>query len=183
LLDRRPDVLAAHDRVIAAFYDVEVAKLARLPAISLSAAAGRLFDPSLAIIGANPDFLRLGIALLQPIFQGGALQAQVFKMTSVQAEATAAYGQTVLNAFAEVETKMANESLLSQRLAESRAAYKNATEAVSVGIDNYKAGTIDMVGVVNLTEFAVGRRIDVIQSQAALLSNRVALYLALGESY
>ena len=53
LLDRRPDVVAARNEVIAAFYNVEVAKLARLPGVSLAASGGRLFDPDIALLGAN----------------------------------------------------------------------------------------------------------------------------------
>lgn len=184
LLDRRPDVVAARDQVIAAFYNVEVAKLTRLPGISLTAAGGQFFDPSLGVIGiGNPDFLQVGLGLLQPIFQGGALEADVVRMTARQAEATASYGETVLEAYGEVESRLANERLLRQALADWQAAYSDAQDAVKIGIENYEQGTIDMVALLNLTEFAIGRRINVIQSRAALLSNRVNIYLALGESY
>ncbi|WP_193140924.1 efflux transporter outer membrane subunit [Meridianimarinicoccus sp. MJW13] len=184
LLDRRPDVVAAREQVIAAFYNVEVAKLTRLPGISLTAAGGKLVDPSLALLGAgNPGFLQIGVGLLQPIFMGGALQADVVRMTARQAEATANYGQTVLEAFGEVEARMANEQLLRQALGSWRASYDDAKDAVQLGEKDYDAGTIDMVALLYLTEFAIGRRINVIQSQSALLTNRVNLYLALGESY
>lgn len=184
LLDRRPDVIAARDQVIAAFYRVEVAKLTKLPGISLSAAGGKFFDPGLALIGAgNPDFLQLGVGLLQPIFEGGALQADVLRMTSKQAAATASYGQAVLEAYGEVESRIANERLLRQALANWQDAYSQAQQAVKFGTDDYEAGTIDMVALLNLTEFAIGRRINVIQSRSALLSNRIGIYLALGESY
>ncbi|WP_157973642.1 efflux transporter outer membrane subunit [Tropicimonas sp. IMCC34043] len=184
LLDRRPDVVASRDQVIAAFYNVETAKLARLPGISLSAAGGKLFIPDLPLLGTgNPKFLQVGVSLLQPIFEGGALQAEVVRMTSTQAAATAEYGQTVLGAYSEVESRLANERLLRQALANWQAAYANAKEAAGLGLDNYTAGTIDMVGLLNLYEFEIGRQIDVIQSQSALLSNRVSLYLALGENY
>ena len=184
LLDRRPDVIAARDQVIAAFYRVEVAKLTKLPGISLSAAGGKFFDPGLALIGAgNPDFLQLGVGLLQPIFEGGALQADVLRMTSKQAAATVSYGQAVLEAYGEVESRIANERLLRQALANWQDAYSQAQQAVKFGMDDYEAGTIDMVALLNLTEFAIGRRINVIQSRSALLSNRIGIYLALGESY
>ena len=54
---------------------------------------------------------------------------------------------------------------------------------MTIGLEDYEAGIIDMVALLNLTEFSIDRRINVIQSRAALLSNRVALYLALGEGY
>ncbi len=183
LLDRRPDISAARNRVVSAFYRVEVAKLARLPGISLSAAGGRLLDPSFALIGANPDFLQIGVGLLQPIFTGGALQADVAKMTAKQAVAVAEYGQTVLEAFQEVETGLANEKVLRRELANWRASLKDATQALEFANDNYVAGTIDMTGLLVLQEFRIGRQVDVVQTQAALLNNRVLLYLALGEPF
>ena len=183
LLDRRPDVVAARNEVIAAFYNVEVAKLARLPGVSLAASGGRLFDPDIALLGANPDFLRAGVGLLQPIFEGGALQAQVVEMTAEQAAATALYGQTVLEAYAEVETRQANERLLRESLASQRAALADAEEAVALGQDNYVAGTMDMTQLLTLQQFVNGAKVEVVQSEAALLTNRIALYLALGEPY
>lgn len=183
LLDRRPDVIAARNQVIAAFYNVEVAKLARLPGITLAAAGGRLFDPSLALIDTDPFFFRIGAGLLQPIFEGGALEAQVAEMTAEQAAATAEYGQTVLTAYGEVEALMANEQLLRQGLADWQASYADAEEALRLGNYQYLAGAIDMVSLITVIEFSLGRQLDVIESEAALLRNRISLNLALGESY
>ncbi|OSP54021.1 efflux transporter outer membrane subunit [Pseudoruegeria sp. SK021] len=181
LLDRRPDIIAARNQVIAAFYNVEVAKLARLPGVSLAASGGRLFDPNIALLGANPDFLRAGIGLLQPIFDGGALNAQVIQMTASQAAATSLYGQTVLEAYAEVETRMANEKLLRESLASLQAALADAEAVVALGQENYVAGVMDMTQLLTLQQFVNGAKVEVVQSQAALLTNRIALYLALGE--
>lgn len=183
LLDRRPDVVAAREQVVAAFYDVEVAKLARLPGVSLAASGGRLFDPDIALLGANPDFLRAGVGLLQPIFEGGALQAQVIEMTAEQAAATALYGQTVLEAYAEVETGLANEKLLRESLSSMRAALADAEEVVTLGRDNYVAGVMDMTQLLTLQQFVNAAKVEVVQSEAALLTNRISLYLALGEPY
>jgi outer membrane protein TolC len=151
--------------------------------VSLAASGGRLFDPDIALLGANPDFLRAGVGLLQPIFEGGALQAQVVEMTAEQAAATALYGQTVLEAYAEVETRQANETLLRESLASQRAALADAEEAVALGQDNYVAGTMDMTQLLTLQQFVNAAKVEVVQSEAALLTNRIALYLALGEPY
>lgn len=182
LLDRRPDVTAARNKVIAAFYKSETAKLARLPGISLSAAGGKLLDPELALLGANPEFLRVGISLLQPIFAGGALQADVVRMSAKQSAAVAEYGQTVLEAYNEVETSLANEKTLRSELANWRASLKDANEALEFANDRYIQGTIDMTGLLILQQFKLEREVNVIETEAALLNNRVLLYMALGES-
>lgn len=181
LLDRRPDIKAARSQVASVFYGVEVAKLARLPAVSVFVDGGTLFDPDVGLLVRGLDFVRAGAALLQPVFEGGALEARVLELSAEQRAATARYGKTVLDAFREVETLLANERLLQEGVANWREAVSNAQEAVRLGTDAYVAGSIDMVALLNLVEFEIGRRVDLIQSEAALLQNRVSLYLALGE--
>ncbi|SLN61007.1 Outer membrane protein OprM precursor [Roseovarius albus] len=183
LLDRRPDISAARNKVISAFYKSEEAKLTRLPGITLSAAGGTLFDPDLALIGANPDFFRVGISLLQPIFAGGAIEANVVRMSAKQRAAVAEYGQTVLEAFNEVETALANEKVLRHELSHRVEAYQDSSEALELANDRYIQGTIDMTGLLFLQQFQIERDVDVIQTRADLLNNRVLLYMALGESF
>ncbi|TMV08460.1 TolC family protein [Ruegeria sediminis] len=181
LLDRRPDVSAARNKVKAAFYNVKVAELTRLPGISLNAAGGALLEPNLSLLGTNPDFLRIGVNLLQPIFAGGAIDADVARMTSRQAAAVAEYGQTVLEAFKEVETALANEKALRAELANWQESLKDSDEALELANDRYVQGTIDMTGLLVLQQFQLERQVNVIQAQAALLNNRILLYMALGE--
>ncbi|WP_164658945.1 efflux transporter outer membrane subunit [Tropicibacter sp. Alg240-R139] len=183
LLDRRPDIRAARDKVISAFFKSEQAKLTRLPSITLTAAGGTLFDPNLSLLGAEPEFLRIGASLLQPVFAGGAIEANIARMSAKQKAAVAEYGQTVLKAFDEVETALANEKVLRQELAHWRSAYRDSTEALELANDRYVQGTIDLTGLLFLQQFQIEREVDVIQTHAALLNNRVLLYMALGESF
>ncbi len=183
LLDRRPDVSAARNKVISAFFNTREAELALLPGISLSAAGGSLLNTDLALLGANPEFLRIGINLLQPIFAGGALNADIERMNARQRAAVAEYGQTVLKAFSEVETALANEKVLRAQLSQWRDSLTDATEALNFANDRYVQGTIDMTGLLFLQQFQLERQVDVIQTEAALLNNRVLLYMALGESF
>ena len=182
LLDRRFDVSAARNKVKAAFFDVKVAELTRLPGISINAAGGALLDPNLALLGTTPEFLRIGVNLLQPIFAGGAIDANIARMSSKQAAAVAEYGQTVLEAFREVETALANEQALRAELANWQESLKDANEALTLANDRYIQGTIDMTGLLFLQQFQLERQVSVIQAEAALLNNRVLLYMALGES-
>ena len=183
LLDRRPDIRASRNEVNSAFFKFEEAKLAQLPGITLTAAGGTLFDPDLALLGANPQFLRIGVSLLQPIFAGGAIEANIARMSANQRAAVAEYGQTVLEAFNEVETALANEKVLRQELAHWRSAYEDSTQALELANDRYVQGTIDLTGLLFLQQFQIEREVNVIQTEAALLNNRVLLYMALGESF
>lgn len=183
LLDRRPDIAAARSKVVAAFFSTEEAKLTRLPGITLTAASGELFDPDLALLGTTPRFDRIGISLLQPIFAGGAIDAEIARMSARQKAAVAEYGQTVLTAFNEVETALANEKALRRELANWQNAYADSTTALEFANDRYVQGIVDMTDVLFLQQFQIERQVNVIQTQAALLNNRVLLYMALGESF
>ena len=116
LLERRPDIVAAERAVLAAFRQEEAAELALLPNFSFSLIGGRLGDPVLSILHLNPWLASAAIGASIPIYEGGALRAQVKIATAQQAQAVARYGSVVLKAFREVENALANERLLAKRL-------------------------------------------------------------------
>lgn len=112
LLERRPDVAAAEQRVKAANATIGVARAAFFPAFNLTAMAGyrsrRLSDllstPSL-IWALGPS---TGLALMQPevtqvLFDGYNLVALLKQATASYYEAVSIYRQTVLTAFQNVE--------------------------------------------------------------------------------
>ncbi len=73
LLERRPDVVAARQQVLAAFRQEEAARLALLPDFSLSLVGGRLGDPILSLLRLNPWLVSAAIGMSIPIYEGGAL--------------------------------------------------------------------------------------------------------------
>jgi len=117
LLQRRPDLIAAERLVLAAFRKTEAAELALLPDFSIALAGGRLADPLLTLLRLNPWLATAAIGAAIPIYEGGALEAQVRIATAQQAQAVARYGSVVLKAFREVETALANDQLLAKRAA------------------------------------------------------------------
>jgi hypothetical protein len=109
LLQRRPDVIATERLVLAAFRKTEAAKLALLPDFSIALTGGRLADPLLTLLRLNPWLATAAIGAAIPVYEGGALEAQVRIATAQQAQAVARYGSVVLTAFREVETALATE--------------------------------------------------------------------------
>lgn len=180
LLNRRPDLLAAQARVDAAFYDVKAAQLALLPAFSLTGAAGAANVDLLNILDLAPDVLSIGVAVLQPIFNGGALNAEIAGATARQQAAVAAYGSAALNAFRQVETALANEGYYRQRLGLISEQSKSYTRAVDLAVDKYNAGTISLQNLLQLQSDLLASDSAVIDATSGLLTNRVDLYLALG---
>ena len=183
LLERRPDIAAAELRVDESFHHVQSAKLALLPSFSLTGDAGRLDDGILSILNANPNFYRVGLGLIAPLYMGGALRDKVVIASATQEEAIAEYGAAVLNAFREVEQALGNASLLDQRLLSLQAALVARTEVVRIATIKYQAGAIPLFDVLQLRAEQIQTEAMVIQISNARLTNRIALHLALGGSF
>jgi NodT family efflux transporter outer membrane factor (OMF) lipoprotein len=183
LLLRRPDIAAAEREVLAAFRQEEAAKLALLPDFSISFLGGRLNDPVLSLLRLNPWLASAAIGVSIPIYEGGALQAQVEIATAQQAQVTARYGSVVLTAFREVENALANEQLLAKRLPLDQSAVQARTEAVRIATVQYKAGRRDLLWVSNLQTSQLANEADLIKLQGLQRVNRIHLYLALGGSF
>ena len=183
LLERRPDIVAAERTVLAAFRQEEAAKLALLPNFSFSLVGGRLGDPILSILHLNPWLASAAIGASIPIYEGGALRAQVKIATAQQAQAVARYGSVVLKAFREVENALANELLLAKRLPLDQRAVVARTEAVRIATVQYKAGRRDLLWVSQLQTSQLANEADLIRLASLQRVNRVQLYLALGGSF
>lgn len=183
LLERRPDVVAAERRVLAAFRTEQAAKLALLPAFSFKVEGGRLSDPLLSVLGLNPWLIHSVVGMLVPIYQGGALRAQIKIATAQQEQSVAYFGGVALRAFTEVEVALTNEQLLDERLPYSEKAVRDHTEAVRVGNLRYQAGSMDLLSVLQLQQGQIQSQADLIRLRNTQLANRINLHLALGGSF
>ncbi len=183
LLGRRPDVLAAEQRVRSAFRGLEADRLALLPDFSFQLEVGRFSDSLTSILDLNPWIGHSAIGMQIPIYEGGALVAQIAIGDAQEQAAVANYGSTVLNAFDEVETGLGNEYYLTQSLAYVERSVVAIAKAVQLGNDRYQEGASDMQSVLQLQANEIATRADAIDLQYLLLGNRVSLYLALGSSF
>ena len=183
LLARRPDIVAAERAVLAAFRQQEAAQLALLPDFSLSLAGGRLGDNLLSLLRLNPWLAAAGIGVSIPIYEGGALRAQVEIASAQQAQAVAAYGALMLTAFREVESGLANEQLLARRLPFEEQAVVSRSAAVRIATIQYRAGRRDLLWVAQLQSAQFQGQAAVIKLRAVQGANRVRLHLALGDSF
>ena len=183
LLERRPDLAAAEQQVLAAFRRQEAAKLALLPDVSISLVGGRLGDQLLSVLQLNPWLASAAIGVSIPIYEGGALRAKVEIATAEQARAVAAYGAAALAAFREVENTLANERLLARRLPFDAGALANATDAVRIATLQYRAGKQDLLWVSNLQTSQILAQSVLIRVRGQQRANRIRLHLALGGSF
>ncbi len=183
LLERRPDIVSAERTVLAAFRQQEAAELALLPDFSVSLVGGRLGDQILSLLRLNPWLASAGIGVSIPIYEGGALRAEVKIATAQQAEAVASYGAVALSAFREVENALANEQLLAKRVPFEERALKDRTAAAEIATIQYKAGRRDLLWVARLQTEQLVTEAIVIKLRSAQGANRIRLHLAVGGSF
>jgi NodT family efflux transporter outer membrane factor (OMF) lipoprotein len=183
LLERRPDLVAAERLVLAAFRQQEAARLALLPAFSISLIGERQSDHLLRQLQLSPWLASAAIGTVIPIYEGGALRAQVKIATTEQAQAVANYGSIVLNAFREVEDVLANEQILVKRLGYAQRALEDRNKAVQLAIVQYRTGRRDLLWVEQLQAEQLAVEEHVIQLRNAQIANRIQLHLALGGGF
>lgn len=183
VLERRPDLKSAEYRVLEAFRMQESAQLSLLPSFSISLALGHLDDSLLSKLNLKPWLANIGIGAFVPIYEGGALRAQVAIATALQAGEVNHYGTVVLGAFKEIENALANEQYLAQRQTYYDSAVQSRRQAVDIALAKYRAGRIDSLWVANLQMQKLNAESSAIKLHGARRTNRIQLYLALGIPY
>ena len=183
LLERRPDVIAAERRVAGAFYRTEEAKAARLPRISLTATITSISSELFVLKNTDNPMFSLGASLLQPIFLGGQLQAQVEVRTAEQQAAVAEYGRVGARAFSEVENALSSGFSLAQREEILARAVRENSRAVDLANVRLRVGSGDLRGVQQQQLALYAAQVALLRVQAERLVQRVNLHLALGGSF
>lgn len=182
MLNRRPDVAASYLRLAAADYRVASAKRELLPAINLNTTAGNQTEIFSDFLDFDSLVWRLTGALTQPIFQGGRLRNNVRLNKARAQEALASYAQTVLTAFNEVETALANDRFLEEREAFLKAAVDEAAAGTQLARQQYSRGLTQILNLLDAQRRELDSRSQLIDIRLARAQNRVNLYLALGGS-
>lgn len=182
LLERRPDIIAAEARVNSAFYATEEKRLARLPKISLTAGFGYINSEVFALTRGPSTSLGTGANVFIPLFQGGAIEAQIAYQNAEAQAAIANYGKVALNAFNDVENALNGEAtwrerstLLQSQLTEQRRLMDNRRS-------EFRIGRVDQRQVQQEIIRTNAIEMNWRQGQVDALAQRVNLYLALGGS-
>lgn len=183
LLIRRPDIEAAEMRLAAAERRTAQARKNRLPSFRLTASSGTSTSEFKDLL--DPDFLIYAIAanLGAPIFQGGRLRAEQERAAANADELLAAYAQTLLRAFQEVETALSNDRHLADQEIALRAASEESIAAEELALEEYRAGLVDIITLLEAQRRSFNSQNSLIQVSSQRVRNRIDLYLALGGSF
>lgn len=183
LLERRPDVVAAERRVAVAFDRVGEAKAALLPRIALTAGGSSISSDLFVLQDRNNPAWGFGANLLAPLYQGGALRAQVEIRSAEQQAAIAAYAAVGQRAFGEAENALAAEFALADRAEALAAQVRASARALELAQVQYRVGSIDLRTVQSKQMALYSARSAQLRVQAEQRAQRINLHLALGGSF
>jgi len=180
LLERRPDVAAAERRVAAANARIGVTRAAYFPVIGLAGAAGmESFSLSDLMLAPN-RFWSLGPQGLLTLFDGGARRARTAAALAVYEEQVAAYRESVLTAFQEVEDNLAALRQLERESASQAAAVQATEGALEQANFRYRSGLVIYLEVVATENAALAARLTAVDIRTRRLTASVRLIQALG---
>ncbi|WP_169715711.1 efflux transporter outer membrane subunit [Sphingomonas mucosissima] len=183
LLARRPDVAAAELALHAAGFRLNAAQRSFFPGLSLNANVGTTGNSIERLFGANSLLWSIAGSIVQPIFQGGRLRAQVAAAEGVKAEAIESYAEVALNALTEVEGALAADRFLAAREQALLEAATAAEGASRVAFNRYREGIDPFIAVLESQQQALDSRAAALTARRTRLENRVALHLALGGGF
>lgn len=183
LLERRPDVIAAERRVAAAFNRVGEAKAAMLPRISLTAGGSSISSDLVFLKQRDNPLWSAGANFVAPLYQGGALRAQVEIRTAEQKQAVADYARVAQRAFSDVESALASELALRDRRVLQDAAVRDSERALAIAQQQYRIGSTDQRAVQQRQIALQSARAAQLRVQTEQLAQRVNLHLALGGAF
>jgi len=183
LVSRRPDLVAARWRVDAVTHQVKEAKAAFYPDINLSAMIGFDSFGFGNFLSAAARTASIGPAIHLPIFDAGALRAQLKGRYADFEYAVATYNQTLIGALSSVATELAEIRSSDAQLIQADAALQAARQADQLATIQYRAGLTNQLTVL----IADTRALNSEQTVANLKMNRrdqqIELATALGGGY
>lgn len=183
LLSRRPDIVAARWQIDAATQGIKVGKAGFYPDINLSAGFG--FDA----FGFG-QFLKFGSRQIQagpaidlPIFDAGALRAQLKDRYATFDAAVANYNDTLVRSLNEVATQVAQIRSTQQQQHDAEAAYAAASKAYQLAVIRYKGGLSTQLTVLNADTLQLQQRQTLVTLDAQRRDQQIALIRALGGGF
>ncbi|WP_299081361.1 efflux transporter outer membrane subunit [uncultured Paraglaciecola sp.] len=183
LLKRRPDLMAAELGLKAAGFREAASRKALLPSITLTGSAGFQSNEFSELLKGNFSVWSIAGQLVQPIFQGGRLRANVDFSKAQQQAAAQAYVELALSSFFEVEAALASEAFLQDRETAFVKASDASSEAQRIALNRYEQGVTLFLTVLESQQRALDTRSALIETRLSRLNNRIDLHLALGGGF
>jgi multidrug efflux system outer membrane protein len=180
LLGQRPDIREAEAQLAAANANVEAARAAFFPTISLTADGGYQSNALRTLLRPESALFNLAANLAQPIFDGGRLLGQFDLQKGRQDELLQLYRKAVINGFADVDRALIAVQQTAERERLQREVVNSSRRAFEIAETRLREGTVDLVTVLNTQQTLFQAEDLLARARLTRLQAVVALFQALG---
>lgn len=183
LLERRPDIRAAEQNLVAANANIGVAKSLFFPQLSLLGSGGGAWGHSTfggSSIGAPLGVGSYAASAAQPIFEGGALRNNLRYAKSQERQALITYQQTIQHAFGDVSDALIGYQKYHGVRERQEQSVKDLQQSVDVSLMRYRGGTANYLEVLDSQRSLFNAELTLAQARNNEYQSLVQLYKALG---
>jgi outer membrane protein, multidrug efflux system len=180
LLERRPDLRQAEHRLVAANARIGEAKAAFFPQLMLTGAFG-VESIALSDLFTGPAKIwQFGPRVTIPIFNAGRLSSNLRAAKARQEQALIQYGQTIQQAFREVEDALVTHRKLREIRPDREVLVASARRSLALAELRYKDGLASYLDVLDAQRQLFAAEIELTRIHRDQLTSVVQVYKALG---
>jgi NodT family efflux transporter outer membrane factor (OMF) lipoprotein len=180
LLERRPDVAAAERSMASANAQIGVAYAAYYPSLSISGSGGFESSAIGKLLEASSRFWSVGPTLSETIYDGGLRRATVNQYIATYNADLAAYRQSVLTAFQQVEDYLAAVRILSEQIERQKEAVQHSETYLKLEQARYDTGIDPYIDLAVAQTTLYGNEQGLAELQIQQMTASVQLIEALG---
>jgi multidrug efflux system outer membrane protein len=180
LLQRRPDIRAAEQKMREANAQVGVARASFFPAFSIGGTGGLESVGAANFYDARSRVLTIGPSMTLPMFQGGRLRGNLAASKARYEESLASYRQSILTALKEVEDSMLDARSYAKQKEALDAAIRAADDTERLAKLRYDKGLASYFEVVDANRTVLSAKLLAAQIEGQRLIATVAMLKALG---
>lgn len=183
LLGRRPDIVAARWQVEAAGSGIKQAKARFYPDINLSASIGiETLASGNPFLAANRA-ITFGPAISLPIFDAGALRANLKGQVAAYDLAVANYNQALNDAYADVANQIAAIHAIDAQLPIRREALEASRRGFELAQDRYRLGLVSQLTTVAAESTLLSQQQIMLNLETSRRNQQIGLFKALGGGF
>jgi multidrug efflux system outer membrane protein len=180
LLERRPDIRAAEQRLQAANANIGAARAAFFPRISMTAGVGTASNALSGLFDAGSRAWSFVPQLVLPIFDAGRNSGNL-KLAEVRTDAAVAeYEKTIQIAFREVADALVARATVDEQIDAQRAVQEAQAERLKLADLRYQNGIASSLEVLDAQRELFSAEQSLVQARLLRLTNAIDLYRSLG---
>jgi outer membrane protein, multidrug efflux system len=180
LLNRRPDIRAAEQRLIATNALIKSAKAAYFPSISLTGLFGFQSNQLSSLFTGGGNTWSFAPQIVQPLFTAGRLKSNVRIEQSRQKLALVQYEQTVQTAFREVSDALIERRKIKEIRAQQELLVATLQDRSQLAYTRYQGGIDSLLNALDAERELFDAQLQLTQTKRNELLSLVQLYKALG---